>query len=190
MKSVIWWIRRDLRLENNQALHAALQTKLPVIPLFILDPALLEDENDPLEQQDSRSREAERVEAEQARDAAARPDAWDVGSGLPQSMSDIAHDGRRDEQQQKADRAQVVFDIVPKNEQYPHIAQEMKPTAVHEHAGKQGNPKPNRVAEPARWRQGEIAHQPIQIQRAGRQLNKKHDRIRPQDQPSHQWEES
>lgn len=43
MKSVIWWIRRDLRLENNQALHAALQTKLPVIPLFILDPALLEN---------------------------------------------------------------------------------------------------------------------------------------------------
>lgn len=43
MKSVIWWIRRDLRLENNPALHAALQIKLPVIPLFILDPKLLEN---------------------------------------------------------------------------------------------------------------------------------------------------
>ncbi len=43
MKSVIWWVRRDLRLENNPALHTALQTKLPVIPLFILDPKLLEN---------------------------------------------------------------------------------------------------------------------------------------------------
>ena len=43
MKSVIWWVRRDVRLENNPTLHAALRTKLPVIPLFILDSTLLED---------------------------------------------------------------------------------------------------------------------------------------------------
>ena len=43
MKSVIWWIRRDVRLEDNQALQAALRTDLPVIPLFILDPKLLQD---------------------------------------------------------------------------------------------------------------------------------------------------
>jgi deoxyribodipyrimidine photo-lyase len=34
----IWWIRRDLRLTDNPALHAALKTG-SVIPLFILDPA-------------------------------------------------------------------------------------------------------------------------------------------------------
>jgi deoxyribodipyrimidine photo-lyase len=33
----IWWIRRDLRLTDNPALHAALQSGW-VIPLFILDP--------------------------------------------------------------------------------------------------------------------------------------------------------
>ncbi len=43
MKSVIWWIRRDVRLEDNPALQAALQTGLPVIPLFILDPNLLQN---------------------------------------------------------------------------------------------------------------------------------------------------
>ncbi|MBE0687474.1 MAG: deoxyribodipyrimidine photo-lyase [Anaerolineaceae bacterium] len=43
MKSVIWWIRRDVRLEDNPALQTALQTGLPVIPLFILDPNLLQD---------------------------------------------------------------------------------------------------------------------------------------------------
>jgi len=43
MKSVIWWIRRDIRLEDNPALQAALQTGLPVIPLFILDPKLLQE---------------------------------------------------------------------------------------------------------------------------------------------------
>lgn len=37
MKS-IWWIRRDLRLTDNPALHAALEAG-SVIPLFILDPA-------------------------------------------------------------------------------------------------------------------------------------------------------
>ncbi len=43
MKSVIWWIRRDIRLEDNPALQAALGTGLPVIPLFILDPKILQD---------------------------------------------------------------------------------------------------------------------------------------------------
>jgi deoxyribodipyrimidine photo-lyase len=34
----IWWIRRDLRLTDNPALHAALETG-SVIPAFLLDPA-------------------------------------------------------------------------------------------------------------------------------------------------------
>ncbi|MBI2759321.1 MAG: deoxyribodipyrimidine photo-lyase [Chloroflexi bacterium] len=34
----IWWIRRDLRLTDNAALHAALEAD-SVIPIFILDPA-------------------------------------------------------------------------------------------------------------------------------------------------------
>lgn len=41
MPAAIWWIRRDLRLADNAALHSALQAEA-VIPLFILDPALLE----------------------------------------------------------------------------------------------------------------------------------------------------
>src|SRR6185503_21393230 len=36
--TAIWWIRRDLRLTDNAALHAALQAN-SIIPLFILDPA-------------------------------------------------------------------------------------------------------------------------------------------------------
>jgi len=36
--STIWWIRRDLRLTDNAALHSALQTG-SVLPVFILDPA-------------------------------------------------------------------------------------------------------------------------------------------------------
>jgi deoxyribodipyrimidine photo-lyase len=36
--NTIWWIRRDLRLTDNAALHAALQTG-SVLPAFILDPA-------------------------------------------------------------------------------------------------------------------------------------------------------
>lgn len=37
----IWWIRRDLRLHDNAALAHALNKSTVVIPLFILDPALL-----------------------------------------------------------------------------------------------------------------------------------------------------
>ena len=40
MSITVWWIRRDLRLHDNQALHAALQTGTPIIPLFIIDPTL------------------------------------------------------------------------------------------------------------------------------------------------------
>ncbi|NUQ39272.1 MAG: deoxyribodipyrimidine photo-lyase [Caldilineales bacterium] len=41
MTTTIWWIRRDLRLGDNQALHMARSLGDQVIPLYILDPALL-----------------------------------------------------------------------------------------------------------------------------------------------------
>lgn len=39
--TAIWWIRRDLRLHDNQALTAALRNHELVIPVFILDEQLL-----------------------------------------------------------------------------------------------------------------------------------------------------
>jgi deoxyribodipyrimidine photo-lyase len=42
MTTAIWWIRRDLRLTDNQALNAALDYAEQVIPVFVLDPALLD----------------------------------------------------------------------------------------------------------------------------------------------------
>ncbi|MCX7670113.1 MAG: deoxyribodipyrimidine photo-lyase, partial [Anaerolineae bacterium] len=41
MATNIWWIRRDLRLNDNPALHAARQDNAVVVPVFILDPHLL-----------------------------------------------------------------------------------------------------------------------------------------------------
>ena len=41
METNLWWIRRDLRLRDNQALYAALAQGAAVVPVFILDPALL-----------------------------------------------------------------------------------------------------------------------------------------------------
>jgi deoxyribodipyrimidine photo-lyase len=41
MKTAIWWLRRDLRLLDNQALQAALAFAPKVLPVFLLDPALL-----------------------------------------------------------------------------------------------------------------------------------------------------
>ncbi|MBK5108134.1 MAG: deoxyribodipyrimidine photo-lyase [Anaerolineales bacterium] len=41
MGTNIWWIRRDLRLEDNQALSDAISSADNVIPLFILDPKLI-----------------------------------------------------------------------------------------------------------------------------------------------------
>jgi len=37
----LWWIRRDLRLADNQALAEALARGGPVVPVFVLDPDLL-----------------------------------------------------------------------------------------------------------------------------------------------------
>lgn len=42
MKTSIWWIRRDIRIQNNPALYEAVSQSTHVIPLFILDPSLLE----------------------------------------------------------------------------------------------------------------------------------------------------
>ena len=41
MKTALWWIRRDLRLSDNQALMAALNHADQVLPIFILDPSPL-----------------------------------------------------------------------------------------------------------------------------------------------------
>lgn len=41
MKTNIWWIRRDLRLSDNPALYAATEDAEQVIPLFIIDPKLV-----------------------------------------------------------------------------------------------------------------------------------------------------
>ncbi|MBN1922302.1 MAG: deoxyribodipyrimidine photo-lyase, partial [Anaerolineae bacterium] len=41
IERAIWWIRRDLRLGDNETLAAALRTAEQVLPVFILDPALL-----------------------------------------------------------------------------------------------------------------------------------------------------
>ncbi len=41
MTRLIWWLRRDLRLHDNTALAAALNAAQTVIPVFILDDALL-----------------------------------------------------------------------------------------------------------------------------------------------------
>jgi deoxyribodipyrimidine photo-lyase len=37
MEIVIFWFRRDLRLEDNHGLHEAIKTGLPVLPIFIFD---------------------------------------------------------------------------------------------------------------------------------------------------------
>ena len=44
MKTAIWWIRRDLRLSDNQGLTEALRQADVVVPGFILDPKLLASE--------------------------------------------------------------------------------------------------------------------------------------------------
>jgi deoxyribodipyrimidine photo-lyase len=41
MSTTIWWLRRDLRLADNRALAGALEGGEQVVPVFVLDPALL-----------------------------------------------------------------------------------------------------------------------------------------------------
>lgn len=42
MKRILWWLRRDLRINDNVVLHHALHDGAAVIPVFILDPKLLD----------------------------------------------------------------------------------------------------------------------------------------------------
>lgn len=43
MQTNIWWIRRDLRIDHNPALNAALNQANALIPLFIIDPKLIQN---------------------------------------------------------------------------------------------------------------------------------------------------
>ena len=45
MTTAVWWIRRDLRLIDNQALAVALAHAPEVIPVFVIDPLLLDSPN-------------------------------------------------------------------------------------------------------------------------------------------------
>ena len=47
-QTTFFWFRRDLRLHDNHGLHKALQTGLPVIPIFIFDEEIINElpEND------------------------------------------------------------------------------------------------------------------------------------------------
>ncbi|MBX2850249.1 MAG: deoxyribodipyrimidine photo-lyase [Phycisphaeraceae bacterium] len=38
---VLWWIKKDFRLADNPALHAALRSAGTVLPVFVFEPALL-----------------------------------------------------------------------------------------------------------------------------------------------------
>jgi hypothetical protein len=40
MKTALWWVRRDLRLGDNQALTAALSQSEQVLPVFVIDPKM------------------------------------------------------------------------------------------------------------------------------------------------------
>ncbi|MAU15733.1 MAG: deoxyribodipyrimidine photolyase [Muricauda sp.] len=42
-KIILFWYRRDLRLEDNVGLYQALQHDIPVLPIFIFDPEILEN---------------------------------------------------------------------------------------------------------------------------------------------------
>lgn len=44
---VVFWFRRDLRLDDNVGLHHALLSGLPVLPIFIFDPDILHTLGDP-----------------------------------------------------------------------------------------------------------------------------------------------
>ena len=41
MTTAVWWVRRDLRLNDNEALRAALADGGRVVPVFVLAPTLL-----------------------------------------------------------------------------------------------------------------------------------------------------
>lgn len=43
-KPIIFWFRRDLRLDDNIGLHEAIETGQPVIPLYIIDPRIQKSE--------------------------------------------------------------------------------------------------------------------------------------------------
>jgi deoxyribodipyrimidine photo-lyase len=45
LTTAIWWVRRDLRLADNQALAAALAGSERLIPVFVLDPAVLSSDS-------------------------------------------------------------------------------------------------------------------------------------------------
>jgi len=41
-KIIVFWFRRDLRIEDNHGLFKAIQQGLPILPIFIFDPYILE----------------------------------------------------------------------------------------------------------------------------------------------------
>ncbi len=90
------------------------------------------------EHDDARAGEQEKAGAHDAGNGAAGTDGGKGGHGVELQVNHAGGDAARQIENREAQRAHAVFDVVPEDPQRPHIADDVRPSAVQKHAGEEG----------------------------------------------------
>src|SRR5690606_2240782 len=108
------------------------------------------------------------------------------GGNLAQAIGEVVSQACADTaqqiEQQVADRAHAVLDIIAKQKQPPHVANQVHPTAVQEHAGEQRPPR-SRVVAQAGWYESVLVDELLQLILGKLQLQEEHQAVDQDDQP-------
>src|SRR3989442_980688 len=78
------------------------------------------------------------ISAEYAGDRATRSDAWDCRLGIQDRVRDPGAEAAEQVKYKVREVTQPVLDVVSKNPEVPHIADQMEPTAMQEHRSEEG----------------------------------------------------
>ncbi len=81
----------------------------------------------------ARGGEQHKISAHHCGDGTAGAQGWDGGSGVKNKLQQSGAETTEDIKEQITKRTQPVFDVVAKDHQEPHVAEQMIPTAVQEH---------------------------------------------------------
>src|SRR4029077_2646670 len=83
-------------------------------------------------------REQDDVRPQHGGDGPRGAQVWDDRVGIHHDLGEAGDDPGDQVARQVQDRPDVVLDVVAKDEQEEHVAAQVQPAGVHEHAGQQG----------------------------------------------------
>ena len=141
------------------------------------------DLNDPAKDEDRhegdnlRPRVHQDIRTHHRSDRTTRTEDWQCAAGGEEGLHQACGEATGQIEQEEPQGSHPVLDVIPEDDQHPHIREEMEPPAVHEHTGEQSDHEPQWVARKTSGNQGEGFDKLVQTHRPQSELVQEHPRI-------------